>query len=78
MPTKMVQIRDVDSDVVDVLKSRAAAEGLSLSEYLKQQLQEHASRPTNRELFEEWSRRPRRNLDVSGADLVRAHRDEYE
>lgn len=78
MPTKMVQIRDVDSEVVDVLKSRAAAAGLSLSEFLKRQLEEDARRPTNEELFEEWNRRPRRNLDISGADLVREHRDEYE
>jgi len=42
----MIQIRDVPEDVHRVLKSRAALEGLSLSEYLKRDLVVRAHQPT--------------------------------
>jgi len=48
----MIQIRDVPSDVHRVLKSRAALEGLSLSEYVKRDLELSARRPTMREIDE--------------------------
>lgn len=78
MNTKMVQIRGVDASAVDVLKGRAAAAGMSLSEYLKREVERMAANPTNEEIFAAWRRRPRRRLDVSGAEMVRAVRNEYE
>lgn len=47
--SKMIQIRDVDDSLHRVLKSRAAQAGISLSDYLKQELTEIAERPTMRE-----------------------------
>jgi plasmid stability protein len=46
----LVQIRDVPEDVRRALKSRAAASGMSLSEYLRNLLATAAARPTPQEL----------------------------
>jgi plasmid stability protein len=46
----LVQIRDVPDDVHRTLKSRAAASGVSLSEYLRTVLTRAAARPTPAEL----------------------------
>lgn len=46
----LVQIRDVPEDVHRILKSRAAAGGVSLSEYLRKLLERDAARPTPAEL----------------------------
>lgn len=46
----MVQIRDVPEEVHRTLKARAAAAGVSLSEYLRSELSRTASRPTPAEL----------------------------
>lgn len=42
----MIQVRDVPDDVHRKLKSQAALEGLSLSEYLKRDLIVRADQPT--------------------------------
>ena len=42
----MVQIRNLPDDVHRILKSRAAREGMSLSDYIKRELQFSAERPT--------------------------------
>lgn len=44
--SKMIQIRDVPDEVHRVLKTRAAAEGLSLSDYIKRDLEELATKAT--------------------------------
>ena len=46
----LVQIRDVPEDVHRKLKARAAASGMSFSEYLRQMLERSAQRPTPEEL----------------------------
>jgi|GEM_PF-2018865 len=38
--SKMIQIRDLDESLYGILKSRAAREGMNLSDYLKQELAE--------------------------------------
>jgi hypothetical protein len=43
---KMIQVRNVPDDVHRTLKVRAAAEGLSLSDYLLRELERTANRPT--------------------------------
>lgn len=78
MTTRMVQVRDVPSGVVDVLKSRAAAQGTSLSEYLRAEIERMAAEPTMHEVLERLRSRPRRHLDVDIADVVREVRDEYD
>jgi antitoxin FitA len=46
----LLQIRDVPEDVHRALKARAAASGVSLSEYVRGVLARTASRPTPAEL----------------------------
>ena len=42
--------RDVPEDVVDALKERAAARGMSMSAYVVEELSRSASRPTNADI----------------------------
>ena len=67
----MVQIRDVDSETVDVLKSRAAAKGMSLSDYLKREVERLATELPLEELLTRLRDSPRRDIGISGAELVR-------
>jgi plasmid stability protein len=48
----MIQIRDVPERIHITLKVRAAREGMSLSDYLKRELERVAERPTMREWLE--------------------------
>ncbi len=48
---KMIQIRNVPDDVHRTLKMRAAASGLSLSDYLLQEIESKARRPTIEEVL---------------------------
>jgi antitoxin FitA len=49
--SKMIQIRNVPDEVHRALKVRAAAEGLSLSDYIKRDLEELAKQATVEEVF---------------------------
>ena len=46
MSAEIIQVRDVPSEEVDVLRARAAAQGISLSAYLRELIHDDASRPT--------------------------------
>ncbi|MBC8363831.1 MAG: hypothetical protein H8E59_02380 [Actinobacteria bacterium] len=48
---KTIQVRDVDDDTHRVLTARAEAAGLSLSQYLRSELDQLAGRLTVREAF---------------------------
>jgi antitoxin FitA len=48
---KMIQIRNVPDDVHTTLKVRAAAEGISLSDYIKRDLEELAKQATIEDVF---------------------------
>ncbi len=71
-----VQIRNVDDDVVAELKARAAARRMSLSDYLSEELARMVAQPTLDEVLDRLVSRPRRNLGVSGSELVREARAE--
>ncbi|MDQ1249236.1 MAG: antitoxin FitA [Actinomycetota bacterium] len=43
---KTVQIRDIDDDTYAALATRAAAQGLSVPEYLRREIARLAARPT--------------------------------
>lgn len=58
----LIQIRDVPDDVHRTLKTRAAAEGTSLSEYLLREVTRAARTPTPEELDERIRARGRRGL----------------
>jgi antitoxin FitA len=74
-----VQIKNVPPDVHQILCDRAGRAGQSLQAYLLAQLEEQASKPTIKELFD------RINKERSGgrmslahaAELVRADRDSH-
>ena len=48
---KMIQIRNVPDDVHRTLKIRAATEGLSLSDYIKRDLEDLAKQATIEDVF---------------------------
>ena len=59
---KMIQVRNVPDDVHRKLKARAAAAGMSLSDYLKRDLIEAAAHPSVEEVDERVARRGRSSL----------------
>jgi antitoxin FitA len=71
----MIQIRNVPDSLHRRLKSRAALAGMSLSDYLLQQIREVAERPTVEELRARLARRSTVTLSTDTADAVRAERD---
>lgn len=50
--SKMIQIRDVPEQIHNTLKARAAREGMSLSDFIKRELERTVERPTLREWLE--------------------------
>jgi plasmid stability protein len=71
----MIQIRNVPDVLHRRLKSRAALAGMSLSDYLLQQIREVAERPTIEEMRVRLARRSTVDLSEDTADAVRAERD---
>jgi plasmid stability protein len=71
----LVQIRDVPDHVHRTLKSRAAAQGLSLSEYLRGVLGRAAARPTPEELSARIEARGAATLGEPSERSVRRVRD---
>ena len=72
--SKMIQIRNVPDDLHRRLKVQAAARGMSLSDYLLSELEQHADKPT----MEEWLARVRRRKPArtgpTGDELIREMR----
>jgi antitoxin FitA len=73
---KMIQIRNVPDDLHKALKVRAAKEGISMSELILRDLPRIAHRPTLAEIQERIRRRGPIEGMPSGAELVRAGREE--
>ncbi|NDL57190.1 hypothetical protein [Phytoactinopolyspora mesophila] len=72
METKPIQIRDVPADALDVMRIRAAAEGMSLTAYLRRMVIEAAAQPTVAEVLARAAQRPPAGLTM--ADIVAATR----
>ena len=72
---KLLQVRNVPDDVHRTLKSRAAAAGMSLSEYVLAELRRAAERPTRDEILARIATRPASRPQRSPAAAVRAERD---
>ena len=70
-----MQIRDVPDEVHRTLKSRAAAAGVSLSEYVRTVLERTASRPTPAELAARIQARGATELAQPSESEVRSLRD---
>ena len=63
-----IQVRDVPPDLHRRLRERAAADRLSLSEYVLKLLERDAGRPSTREWLASLAdREPVREVDVAGA-----------
>jgi hypothetical protein len=73
--SKMIQIRHVPDDVHRVLKSRAAKQGMPLSDYLLAELRRMAELPTLQEWLEHVETRSRVTPSFSTEEAVRAERD---
>jgi plasmid stability protein len=73
--SKMIQLRHVPDDLHHKLKTRAAMEGLSLSEFLLREVRRLAERPTLAELRDRLAQRTAVSPRVSPARAVRAERD---
>ena len=71
----MIQIRNVPDALHRKLKSRAALAGMSLSDYLLQQIREVAARPTLEEMRARLARRSPVSVSVYPVRAVRAERD---
>ena len=72
---KTIQIRNVPDRVHGTLKSRAAHEGMSLSDFIKRELERVAERPT----MQEWPERTKQATPIptktSAAQIIRELRD---
>ncbi len=73
--SKMIQVRDVPEQIHGTLKARAAQEGMSLSDYIKRELEHLAERPTMREWLELTQRAKPIPAKGSAAQIVRELRD---
>lgn len=71
----MIQIRDVPERVHSTLKARAAREGMSLSDFIKKELERTIERPTVREWLESTQQTRPLPAKRSAAQIVRELRD---
>ena len=72
--SKMIQIRNVPDEIHRTLKTRAAQEGKSLSDYILGELRKSAEVPTMAEMLERIRNRPPVE-EFSTEEAVRAERD---
>jgi plasmid stability protein len=72
--SRMIQIRNVPDTLHRTLKSRAALAGMSLSDYLLNELRLIAERPTMEEMRRRLHQLEPVVLPESAADAVRAER----
>ena len=71
----MIQIRNVPEGLHRRLKARAAMAGMSLSDYLLDEIRRVAARPTVEELRARLERRTAATPATPPAEAVRAERD---
>ena len=68
-------MRHVPEELHKKLKSRAALEGVTLSDYLVREITKIADRPTMTELRDRIARRSQATVKTSPAKAVRAERE---
>lgn len=71
----MIQIRNVPDALHRRLKMRAATAGMSLSDYLLQEVRDIAERPTLEEMIERLRRLPKVTTSIDSVEIIRAERD---
>ena len=70
----MIQVRNVPDALHRKLKSRAALEGLSLSDFILREMEKVAERPTMKELAERIASLPPVKYDRSPGEILREER----
>jgi antitoxin FitA len=75
MSKTMVQIRNVPIEIHRRLKTRAAIEGMSMSDYVLREVRKALDRPTRQEILERLIARPVRHTKLSAAEIIRTERD---
>ena len=71
----MIQIRNVPEKMHRQLKARAAMAGMTLSEYVLQELRKHLDRPTREELLDRIAKLPGVKLTKTPAEILREERE---
>lgn len=71
----MVQIRDLPDQVHSTLKARAAREGMSLSDFIKRELEHTAARPSMQEWLERVGRLKPIRAEKTPTQVIRELRD---
>lgn len=71
----MIQIRDIPDELHGKLKARAARAGMTLSDYLKKELERSAELPTLQEWLERVHQAPPIRAGKTAAEIIRELRD---
>lgn len=72
----MIQIRNVPESLHRKLKARAAQAGMSLSDYLRAEIERIAALPTMEEMLERLRQLPPIHPRLTPAGIIRAKRDQ--
>jgi plasmid stability protein len=73
--SKMIQIRNVPDAVHRTIKARAAQSGMTLSDYLRTEIERIADLPTRAEMLARLHARTRVRLKTPAAVVIRAERE---
>lgn len=73
----MIQIRNVPESMHRRIKARAALAGMSMSEFILQELTKVLERPTREELLDRLAGLPGVELSPPPAELIRLERDSH-
>jgi plasmid stability protein len=71
----MIQIRNVPDAVHRQIKARASLAGMSMSEFILQELQRVIERPSREELLDRLAKLPGVEVEPSPSELIRTERD---
>ena len=72
---KMIQIRNVPDDIHQKMKDRAVREGMTLSDYIKNELRKSAEQLTMREWLENVQKLPKVRGKVDSVKIIRKLRE---
>ena len=71
----MIQIRNVPDEIHRQVKARASLAGMSMSEFILQELKRVIERPSRDEVLDRLSKLPGVEVEPSPAELIRTERD---
>jgi antitoxin FitA len=74
--TTVVQIRNVPAEFRLRLKTRAALEGISMSEFVLREVGKALERPSRQDVLDRLRSQPLRQLSRSAAEILRDERSE--